>query len=98
MAILTGQNIPTRYVARRLQQAFRDEILKLLQGNALETRENIAKQLNLPVAEVAKRIADYEKTDVIRSYHAVLNKDLLDLDKVTAHDKSGADNWSMARR
>ena len=61
-----------------------DELLKLLQGNALETRENIAKQLNLPVAEVAKRIAEYEKTGVIRGYQAVLNEDKLDLDTVTA--------------
>jgi DNA-binding Lrp family transcriptional regulator len=61
-----------------------DEILKLLQGNALETRENIAKQLNLPVAEVANRIAEYEKAGVIRGYQAVLNEDKLDLDRVTA--------------
>ena len=61
-----------------------DELLKLLQGNALETRENLAKQLNLPAAEVAKRIADYEKAGVIRGYQAVLNEDKLDLDRVTA--------------
>ena len=73
-----------RYVLRRLQQALMDELLKLLQGNALETRENLAKQLNLPVAEVAKRIGDYEKTGVIRGYQAVLNEDKLDLDTVTA--------------
>ena len=77
----TGLN---RYVARRLEQASMDEILKLLQGNALETRENIAKQLNLPVAEVAKRIAGYEKAGVIRGYQAILNEDKLDLDTVTA--------------
>lgn len=73
-----------RYVLRRLQQALMDELLKLLQGNALETRENLAKQLSLPVAEVAKRIGDYEKTGVIRGYQAVLNEDKLDLDTVTA--------------
>ena len=61
-----------------------DELLKLLQGNALETRENIAKQLNLPTTEVAKRIADYENAGVIRGYQAVLNEDKLDLDTVTA--------------
>jgi len=61
-----------------------DELLKLLQGNALETRENIAKQLNLPVADVAQRIAAYEQAGVIRGYQAVLNEDKLDLDTVTA--------------
>ena len=75
---------PNRYFARRLRQAIMDELLKLLQGNALETRENIAKQLNVPVAEVAQRIAAYEKTGVIRGYQAVLDEDQLDLDRVTA--------------
>jgi len=75
---------PNRYVSRRLQQALMDELLKILQGNALETRENLAKQLNLPPAEVAQRIAAYEKAGVIRGYQAVLNEDKLDLDTVTA--------------
>ena len=61
-----------------------DELLKLLQGNALETRENLAKQLNLPAAEIAKRIAEYEKAGIIRGYQAILNEDKLDLDTVTA--------------
>ncbi len=61
-----------------------DELLKLLQANALESRENIARMLNLPVAEVDRRIADYEKRGVIRGYQAILNEDQLDLDKVTA--------------
>src|SRR4029077_16004904 len=57
---------------------------KILQANATESRENIAKMLGIPVAEVAKRIADYEKRGVIRGYQAVLNEDQLDLDTVTA--------------
>jgi len=61
-----------------------DELLKILQANATESRENIAKMLNLPVAEVNQRIADYEKRGVIRGYQAVLNEDQLDLDRVTA--------------
>ena len=61
-----------------------DELLKLLQFNALEPRENIAKMLNLPVAEVNQRIADYEKRGVIRGYQALLNEDQLGLDQVTA--------------
>lgn len=61
-----------------------DELLKLLQANALESRENLAKLLNLPLAEVDQRIAAYEKSGVIRGYQAILNEDQLDLDRVTA--------------
>src|SRR5512137_2531495 len=61
-----------------------DELLKILQTNALESRENIARMLALPVTEVSQRIADYEKRGVIRGYQAILNEDQLDLDKVTA--------------
>src|SRR5690349_20922370 len=61
-----------------------DELLKILQGNALESPENIARMLGLTSADVAQRIADYEKRGVIRGYQAVLNEDQLDLDKVTA--------------
>jgi len=61
-----------------------DELLKLLQVNALESRENLARLLNLTVVEVDQRIAEYEKRGVIRGYQAVLNEDQLDLNKVTA--------------
>ena len=61
-----------------------DELLKILQANATESRENIAKMLNVSVAEVNKRIAKYEKSGVIRGYQAILNEDRLDLDTVTA--------------
>ena len=61
-----------------------DELLKILEGNALESRSTIAKMLNLSAAEVDKRIADYEKRGVIRGYQAILNEDQLDLDKTTA--------------
>ncbi len=61
-----------------------DELLKILQGNALESRESIARMLGVSAAEVDKRIAEYEKTGVIRGYQAILNEDRLDLDKVTA--------------
>ena len=61
-----------------------DELLRILQTNALESRENIARMLGLPAAEVSQRIADYEKRGVIRGYQAILNEDQLDLDKVTA--------------
>ena len=61
-----------------------DELLKILQANATESRETIAKMLNLSVAEVNKRIAKYEKSGVIRGYQAILNEDELDPDRVTA--------------
>jgi DNA-binding Lrp family transcriptional regulator len=61
-----------------------DELLKILQMNALATREDIARMLNVPVAEVNRRVAEYEQRGVIRGYQAILNEDQLDLDKVTA--------------
>jgi DNA-binding Lrp family transcriptional regulator len=61
-----------------------DELLKLLQSNALESRENIARMLGVPLAEVERRIAEYEKKGVIRGYQAILNEDQLELEKVTA--------------
>jgi DNA-binding Lrp family transcriptional regulator len=61
-----------------------DELLKLIQSNALESHENIARMLGLAPAEVSRRIADYEKRGVIRGYQAILNEDQLELDKVTA--------------
>jgi DNA-binding Lrp family transcriptional regulator len=61
-----------------------DELLKILQANALEPRENIAGMLELSVDEVNRRVADYEKRGVIRGYQAILNEDQLGLDKVTA--------------
>ena len=61
-----------------------DELLKLLQNNALESRENLARMLAIPVEEVARRIAEFEKAGIIRGYQAILNEDQLDLDKVTA--------------
>jgi DNA-binding Lrp family transcriptional regulator len=61
-----------------------DELLKILQGNALESPENIARMLGISSADVTQRIAEYEKRGVIRGYQAILNEDQLDLDKVTA--------------
>jgi len=61
-----------------------DELLRILRSNALESHEDIARMLGVPAAQVAERIADYEKRGVIRGYQAILNEDQLDLDKVTA--------------
>ena len=61
-----------------------DELLKLLQANACESRATIAKLLGISVQDVERRIAEYEKSGVIRGYQAILNEDQLNLDKVTA--------------
>lgn len=61
-----------------------DELLKILQANAVESHENIGRMMGISAAEVAKKIADYEKSGVIRGYQAILNEDRLGLDKVTA--------------
>lgn len=61
-----------------------DELLSILSVNALEPRENIARMVELPLEEVNRRIAEYERNGVIRGYQAILNEDQLDQDKVTA--------------
>ncbi|HMP89662.1 MAG TPA: Lrp/AsnC family transcriptional regulator [Kiritimatiellia bacterium] len=61
-----------------------DELLKLLKKNALETPEDLARMLNMPVEAVKAKIAEYEKSGVIRGYQAVVNHDQLDLNLVTA--------------
>ncbi len=61
-----------------------DELLKILKNNALESAENIGKMLNLSAEEVRARIADYEKQGIIRGYQAIVNEDVLKMDRVTA--------------
>lgn len=61
-----------------------DELLKLLKKNALETPEDLAKMLGISADTVKAKIADYEKSGVIRGYQAVVNQDQLDIDLVTA--------------
>jgi len=61
-----------------------DELLKLLRKNALESPETFAKLLNISESDVRTRIAEYEKSGVIRGYQAIVNEDKLDLDRVNA--------------
>jgi DNA-binding Lrp family transcriptional regulator len=61
-----------------------EQLLKILQTNALESHETIARMLGVSPEEVRARIAEYEKLGVIRGYQAILNEDQLELDKVTA--------------
>jgi DNA-binding Lrp family transcriptional regulator len=61
-----------------------DELLKLLQKNALESPKNLAKMLKTTEGDVKRRIADYESQGVIRGYRAVVNEDQLKLNRVRA--------------
>jgi len=61
-----------------------DELLKLLKNNALETPENLAQMLDLPVEEVTAQIKEYEDKGVIKGYQAVVDEDRLNLDTVRA--------------
>lgn len=61
-----------------------DPILKILRNNALESHENIARMLDIPVEEVRRTIRKYEEKGVIRAYQAVLNEDLLQPTRVRA--------------
>lgn len=67
-----------------LQIRVMDELLRLLKENALESPRNLAKMLNQSEDAVKARIADYERTGVIRGYQAVVNEDKLDIDRVSA--------------
>jgi DNA-binding Lrp family transcriptional regulator len=61
-----------------------DELLKILQANALESAADVARMLGTTEADVKARIADYEKKGVIRGYQAILNDEEVDPGKVTA--------------
>ncbi len=61
-----------------------DELLRILRANALESRQDLARMLNLTEQEVERRIADYEQKGIIRGYQAILNEDELEENKVTA--------------
>lgn len=61
-----------------------ETLLRLLQQDSTVSREDLARQLNLPVEEVAARIASLEKDGVIRGYQAIVDKERLDKNTVTA--------------
>jgi DNA-binding Lrp family transcriptional regulator len=61
-----------------------DPLLKLLEEHALRTPGDLAKMLNLPADEVARRIKQYEDDQVILGYKAVINDDKVDTDLVKA--------------
>ncbi|MEX1110940.1 MAG: Lrp/AsnC family transcriptional regulator [Chthoniobacterales bacterium] len=61
-----------------------ETLLRLLQQDAKVSREDLARQLNLPVGEVNDRIAALEKDGVIRGYQAIVDRERLDKNTVTA--------------
>src|ERR1700732_4441222 len=61
-----------------------DPLLELLHQNATIPRGDLAKMLNLPVDEIARRIERYEKEQVILGYQAVVDPEKIDADAVTA--------------
>jgi len=61
-----------------------EALIDLLQRDALMPREDIARQLDLPVEAVEEQIADLERSGVILGYQAVVNQELADEDKVIA--------------
>lgn len=61
-----------------------DELLKLLKQNALETPKNLARMLNTTEDAVKAKVAEYERTGVIRGYQAIVNTDQLDVKLVRA--------------
>jgi DNA-binding Lrp family transcriptional regulator len=61
-----------------------DPLLELLHQNANIPREDLARMLNLSVAEVNHRIDRYENDHVILGYQAVVDPEKIDADAVTA--------------
>ena len=61
-----------------------DELLNILKTNARTSDADIAKMIRTTPAEVAARIAAYEKAGTIRGYRALVNEDNLKEDNVTA--------------
>lgn len=61
-----------------------DQLLQLLEGNALLTPEKLGLMLGVSPEEVRQRIDAYEKSGVIRGYKAVINDDQLNLQRVKA--------------
>ena len=61
-----------------------ETLLRLLQQDANTPREELARLLNLSVEETNARIAALEKEGVIRGYQAIVDRERLDKNTVTA--------------
>lgn len=63
---------------------YMETLLRLLQQDARTPREDLARLLNLSVEETNARIAALEKEGVIRGYQAIVDRERLDKNTVTA--------------
>jgi len=61
-----------------------DDLLKILKSNALAKPDDLAKMLSKSPDEVARMIAEYEQSGVIKGYQAVLDEDMLGDESVRA--------------
>lgn len=61
-----------------------DQLLSLLSENARLTNGQLAVMLNISEAEVAEKIACYEKEGIIRGYKALVNWEKVDKNKASA--------------
>ena len=61
-----------------------DSLLQLLKTDAHTPPEDLAKELNLSVAEVQARIAKFEEEGVILGYQAIIDEEKLETGAVTA--------------
>ena len=61
-----------------------ETLLRLLQPDSNTPREELARLLNLSVEETNARIAALEKEGVIRGYQAIVDRERLDKNTVTA--------------
>lgn len=61
-----------------------DPLLHLLQHDALASREDLAAQLNMTLAEVEEKIAAFERAGVIIGYHTLLDHEKIGDNSVTA--------------
>lgn len=61
-----------------------DEIIDLLQQNALMPRADIARLLGHTVEEVEAAILQFERDGVVLGYQAIINREKWDTEKITA--------------
>jgi len=61
-----------------------DALLELLQENARESADILAKELGTSVDDVEKRINEYQEEGVIRAFKAIINEDKLETSDVRA--------------
>ncbi len=61
-----------------------DTLLDLLQKNARESSDTLAKELGTTVSDVENRIKNYQDEGVIRAFKAIINEDKLETDNVRA--------------